>query len=200
MDEEPEVIRQQMEQTRSSLTDKIEQLEQTVGENVQSTTAAVASTMDSVKDVVQTTAETMKGTVRETVDSVKETFDIRRYFAQYPWAAFGASVGVGMAGNVLFGGHSAASSRIGELHSRGQASSPPPAGYSRFDNEGSPKRTVAGLTNGVANKFSGELQKLQGVAVGAALSLLRDWIGRSLCGRQRKSRRAWQGRPCCHTG
>jgi ElaB/YqjD/DUF883 family membrane-anchored ribosome-binding protein len=178
MDQEPEVIRQQLEQTRSSLTDKIEQLEQTVGDTVQSTTEAVASTMESVKDAVQDTVETMKGTVRDTVDSVKETFDVRRYFAQYPWAAFGTAVGVGFAGNILLGSgrHSAASHRIGEMHSRGQpATSAPPASH----NGGTRKRTVAGLTNGVTQKFGGELEKLQGVAVGAAFGLLRDWIGRS---------------------
>jgi len=182
MDQEPEVIRQQLEQTRSSLTDKVEQLEQTIGDTVQSTTQAVACTMESVKDAVQDTVETVRGTVRETVDSVKETFDIRRYFEQYPWAAFGSAVGVGFASKVLLssGRDSAASHRIGEMHSHGQpATHAAPATVQASHNGGQRVRSAAGMANGVAKKFGGELEKLQGVAVGAAFGLLRDWIGRS---------------------
>ena len=53
MDDDPEMIRHQMQETRSSLTDKIERLEQTVTDKVQSTTAAVTNTVESVKGAVQ---------------------------------------------------------------------------------------------------------------------------------------------------
>jgi ElaB/YqjD/DUF883 family membrane-anchored ribosome-binding protein len=174
MGDEPEVIRQQMEQTRSSLTDKIERLEQTVEDKVQTTTAAVACTVESVKDAVQDTVDSVKGSVHDTVESVKDTFNVRRYFAQYPWAAFGAAVGVGIASNVLLSPRRhAARERVGELHSRGQVPTTP------SHNGGPRKKASAALANGVASKFDGELEKLKGVALGAAFSLLRDWIGRS---------------------
>ena len=61
-------------------------------------------------------------TVSDTVDSVKEAFDVRRYFREYPWAALGASVGVGVLGGMALGsGARARGGRITELHSRGQA-------------------------------------------------------------------------------
>src|SRR5439155_3985836 len=80
MDDDPEVIRHQMADTRSSLTDKIERLEQTVTAKVQTTTAAVTDTVESVKEAVQDTVQTVRGTVTDTVDTVKEAFDVRRYF------------------------------------------------------------------------------------------------------------------------
>jgi len=202
MDDQPEVIRQQMADTRSSLTDKIERLEQTVEHKVQSTTSAVTDTVESVKEAVENTVQSVTGTVRDTVDSVKgtvsttvetvkEAFDVRRYFAEYPWAAFGAAVGVGIAGGVLLGGGRAAE-RIAELHSHGEASTARTTGPSH--NGGSRKRSAAPTRAGsfpmksgaahelageLASKFGDELGKLKGVALGAMFGLVRDWISRS---------------------
>jgi ElaB/YqjD/DUF883 family membrane-anchored ribosome-binding protein len=203
MDDEPEVIRQQMADTRSSLTDKIERLEQTVEQKVQSTTAAVTDTVESVKDAVQDTVETVKGTVTGTVDTVrstvnstvetvKEAFDVRGYFEQYPWASFGAAVGVGIAGGVLLGGGGRAAERIADLHSRGEVATTRTA---PSHNGGGRKRSAvasraASLTTKsadaahqfageLASKFGDELGKLKGVALGAMFGLVRDWISRS---------------------
>ena len=53
MDHEPEeVIKQQMLETRASLTDKLETLEQQVAGTVHSAKAAVTDTVDSVKEAV----------------------------------------------------------------------------------------------------------------------------------------------------
>jgi ElaB/YqjD/DUF883 family membrane-anchored ribosome-binding protein len=198
MDDEPEVIRQQMEGTRSSLTDKIERLEHTVTDKVQSTTAAVTGTVESVKEAVQDTVQTVRGTVQDTVDTVKctvnstvetvkETFDVRQYFHQYPWAAFGAAVGVGFAGGVLLtSGGRGQGGRIAELHSRGE----PVRAVAPSHNGGSRKRsstpaarasvqTQHRLVGEVASKFGDELGKLKSVALGAVFGLVRDWIGRS---------------------
>jgi ElaB/YqjD/DUF883 family membrane-anchored ribosome-binding protein len=187
MDDEPEVIRRQMEGTRSSLTDKIERLEQTVTDKVQTTTAAVTGTVQSVKDAVHDTVDTVKCTVNNTVETVKETFDVRRYFAQYPWASFGASVGLGFAGGVLLeSGHHARGDRIGELHSRGEvgrASAPSHNGGARKRSPAArmaaPAQAGQRLVGEVASKFGDELGKLKGVALGAVFGLVRDWISRS---------------------
>ena len=204
MDDEPEVIRQQMAETRSSLTDKIERLEQTVEHKVQSTTAAVTDTVESVKEAVQDTVQTVKGSVRDTVDTVKctvnttvetvkEKFDVRRYFEEYPWASFGAAVGVGFAGGVLLGtGARARGDRITDLHSRGEAERAAvpshnggtrkrsPAAAARTSSfTASPSHADHGLVADVASKFGDELGKLKGVALGAVFGLVRDWISRS---------------------
>ena len=69
MDDEPEVIRQQMEETRSALTDKIERLEHQVVGTVQNTTRAVNDTVENVKEAVQETVSTVKDTVSGTVEA-----------------------------------------------------------------------------------------------------------------------------------
>ena len=204
MDDEPEVIRQQMEGTRSALTDKIERLEHTVTDKVQSTTAAVTNTVESVKEAVQDTVDTVKGTVRDTVDtvkdtmhstveSVKDTFDVRRYFAEYPWAAFGAAVGVGFCGGaILATGAHARGDRITDLHSHGETAPSAGPSYNGGSRERSPAAAGRGasftaspahpshrLTGELASRFGDELGKLKGVALGAVFGLVRDWISRS---------------------
>jgi len=202
MDDDPEVIRHQMEETRSSLSDKIERLEQTVTDKVQATTTAVTDTVTSVKEAVQDTVDSVKGTVTGTVDSVrdtvsntvetvKETFDVRRYFREYPWAAFGASVGVGfLGGGVVGSGSRARGDRITNLRSRGQSFAGPSSTSSYTGGDGrraasftaSPAHAEPGWTGEIASRFGDEINKLKGVALGAAFGLIRDWIGRSAPG------------------
>jgi ElaB/YqjD/DUF883 family membrane-anchored ribosome-binding protein len=203
MDDEPEVIRRQMEGTRSSLTDKIERLENAVEEKVQSTTAAVTCTVESMKDAVEDTVRTVTGSVHDTVDSVKtsmhntvesvkDAFDVRGYFAEYPWMAFGAAVGAGFAGGVLLGSRSRAPAhQISELHSRGQAAAGPSHNggprkrapiYRGASEAAARSHAVPGMAHDVASKFGDELGKLKGVALGAMFGLVRDWINRSAPG------------------
>jgi ElaB/YqjD/DUF883 family membrane-anchored ribosome-binding protein len=198
MDDDPEVIRNQMEETRSSLTDKIEKLEEKVTATVQNTTAAVTDTVASVKDAVHETVDSVKGTVSNTVETVKDVFDVPGYFRDYPWAAFGASVAVGFAGGTLLGtGVHARGDRITDLHSRGQpvtATTRATHGPSTSHNGGPKKRAQAGsftaspahathgLVTDIASKFGDEIGKLKGVALGAVFGLVRDWIGRSAPG------------------
>jgi len=203
MDDEPEVIRHQMEETRSSLTDKIERLEQTFSEKVQSTTAAVTDTVESVKDAVQETVDSVKGTVAgtvesvrstvsDTVDTVKQAFDVRRYAEEYPWAAFGAAVGVGFVGGLVLGtGAHARGDRITELHSRGRpftgagtatgtGDGHSPAAAARAASfTAEPAHAEPGWMGEVSSRFGGELNKLKGVALGAVFGLARDWIAQS---------------------
>jgi len=113
MEDEAEVIKQQMEETRTSLSDKLEKLEQQVTSTVQQATGAVAETVESVKeavqgtveavqgtvgavkDTVQDTVDSMKETVADTVESVKETFNLSRQVEEHPWAMLGGSVAAG---------------------------------------------------------------------------------------------------------
>ena len=53
MDERPDVIRQQIEETRESLTDKLETLEG----QVKDTVSTVSDTLESVKETVEGTVE-----------------------------------------------------------------------------------------------------------------------------------------------
>jgi ElaB/YqjD/DUF883 family membrane-anchored ribosome-binding protein len=81
-----EVIRQQMEGTRASLTDKIEQLESQVTDKVEKVTATVADT-----------AEAVEGTV----EAVKNTFDLEWHARRHPWMLVGGAVALGFLGALL---------------------------------------------------------------------------------------------------
>lgn len=179
MDDDPEVIRQQMEDTRCALTDKIERFEQAVTEKVQTTTAAMTDTVASVREAVQETVESVKGTVSDTVASVKDTFDIPRYFREYPWVAFGATIGAGVAGGLLLRGRvCAASAPVSPPSFAAQA--PSSNGGGRVPMNGSRAPVQPGRSENAVSMFDDELCKLKGMAVGAAFSLLRSWIGQSV--------------------
>jgi len=81
------VIRDEMEQTRASLADKLGALEDQVRETVSSAQDAVSSTVDGVKEVVST--------VSDTVGAVKEQFSISKQFDENPWLCMGAAVAAG---------------------------------------------------------------------------------------------------------
>jgi ElaB/YqjD/DUF883 family membrane-anchored ribosome-binding protein len=95
MEDEAEVIKQRMEQTRTSLSEKLEALEQKVVSTVEQTTGAVVETVETVKEAVEGTVGAVKSTVEETVETVKETFDLRRQVEAHPWPMFGGSIAVG---------------------------------------------------------------------------------------------------------
>jgi ElaB/YqjD/DUF883 family membrane-anchored ribosome-binding protein len=101
MENEPEMIRQQMEETRTALTEKLEVLEEQVVARVRDTTESVNETVDNVKEAVQNTVQTMSDTVDRTVESVKETFDVSRQVEQRPWLMLGGAVLFGYLGGRL---------------------------------------------------------------------------------------------------
>jgi len=104
--ENEDVIRDQMEDTRTSLTEKLETLEQKVASTVDSAATNVAETVEAVKETVQETVSTVKDTVQDTICTVKETvregvgavkdaFDIPGHVERHPWLMLGGSVALG---------------------------------------------------------------------------------------------------------
>ena len=148
-------------------------------------------TVESVKGTVTGTVDSVRDTVSNTVETVKETFDVRRYFREYPWAALGASVGVGFLGGMVLGsGSRARGDRITNLRSRGQPFAGPSSTSSYNGGDGrragsftaAPAHAEPSWTGEIASRFGDEIGKLKGVALGAAFGLIRDWIGRSTPG------------------
>jgi len=81
------VIRDEMEQTRANLAEKLGALENQVRETVSGATEAVSSTVEGVKEVVSS--------VSGTVESVTETFNVSRQVEKHPWMAVGAAFATG---------------------------------------------------------------------------------------------------------
>jgi ElaB/YqjD/DUF883 family membrane-anchored ribosome-binding protein len=115
MAEEPEVIQEQMEETRSALADKLGALTgkitgtvETVQETVENTVANISGTVESVQEAVTQTVEAVTETVENVgetaqvaVENVKEAFNIPKQFDRHPWLFVGGSVLLGFVGGKL---------------------------------------------------------------------------------------------------
>jgi ElaB/YqjD/DUF883 family membrane-anchored ribosome-binding protein len=181
MDREAEVIKQQMEQTRASLSEKLETLEQQVVGTVQGATTKVAHTVDTVTEAVQETVATVKESLEETMASVKESLDLCRQVEQHPWLMMGGAVCTGYVGERL----------LERIDGRRLAALPPQPRHFL----GGPRRTPDVPASGLApepapperhaepswltlltNSFGPEIAKLKSVAIGTAMGLVRDRI------------------------
>jgi ElaB/YqjD/DUF883 family membrane-anchored ribosome-binding protein len=90
--ESPELIKQGMQDTRQSLTDKVAALEQQVFGTIHEATSAVHETVHSVKNAMN-----------DTISSVKSTFDINSHVREHPWAAVAGAVAAGIAAGYFVG-------------------------------------------------------------------------------------------------
>lgn len=180
MDSEPEVIRQQMEETRASLTEKLETLEQQVVGTVQGATTAVSETVESVKEAVQQTVDTVKGSVQDTVDSVKDTFDVPRQVDRYPWLMMGGAIALGYVGGrlLLRSSEGPRTYWSSPPTTNGRRDSPPTPEY-RPAAAAPPSEADSGWLGAIGDSYGPEIARLKGLAIGAVLGLVRDAIARS---------------------
>jgi ElaB/YqjD/DUF883 family membrane-anchored ribosome-binding protein len=101
MENETDLIRQQMLETRTSLSEKLEALQEQVLSTVEGTTRTVTDTVQTVQEAVQDTVSTVSETVQDTVDTVKDTFDINQHVRNHPWLMVGGAVALGYLGGRL---------------------------------------------------------------------------------------------------
>lgn len=187
-----EVIRQQMEETRTSLTEKLETLENKVVETVQGATDAVSDTVATIKDTVQETVTSVKDGVDDTVSAVKETvsdsvetvkeyMDIRGYVAEYPWIMMGASVAAGFALGALLGRRQDPMSPLTRPIETARVSDGP--GRTHHRNGGQHRRREEkSQAASWLGEFAPEISKLKGLAMGALLGTAREMITKSMPG------------------
>jgi ElaB/YqjD/DUF883 family membrane-anchored ribosome-binding protein len=179
MADEPEMIRKQMEETRTDLTEKLETLEEEIVETVQDATEKVSETVENVTETVRDSVETVRETVHETIDTVKSTFDLAHQVDQHPWLMFGGAVAVGYVGGRMLSSLEEPRTAEGTCRSEavdlGYQTSAPAAEYG--SRETSPKSQRLGE---MVEKFRPEIDELKGLAIGAALSVVRDLLTRSL--------------------
>lgn len=165
MEDELEVIRSQMEETRSSLADKIDALENQVLGTVETATHAVADTVENVKE-----------SVAETVETVKDTFNMRKHVENHPWLAFGGSVATGYVVGCL-------------LTPASKEPEPAPAFMPQNVEPSRSYSNGAALSDGRSKKESEEeeeggiihdgIKMIKGLAVGSIMSLVHDLVKRS---------------------
>jgi hypothetical protein len=185
MDNEPEVIREQMAETRASLTEKLETLEQQVVGTVQGATSAVTETVENVKEAVHETVDTVKETFHDTVDGVRESLDLCKQVDRHPYLMMAAACSVGyISGRLLF-----PSSHLAlPLPSDGSAwtESPRPEArnwrpeerFVRDHRRETPRRSLT--MDRLTDKFRPELDQLKGMAIGYLAGAVRDLLRQSL--------------------
>jgi hypothetical protein len=180
MDNDAELIRQQMTQTRTALTEKLETLEHQVVDTVQEATAAVNETVVTVKDAVEETVDCLKVSVHETIENVKETLSVQRQVRKRPWGMFAGAVVAGYVGGRLLSS-SGRPSRSKSANGRGNhvqrtrpfALAAPPRAEVEFTAPSEPKENW--LTR-LGDQFAPEIDKIKGLAIGTTMALLRDII------------------------
>lgn len=181
MDQEPDVIREQIDETRSALTDKLETLEEQVRETVQSAKATVEGTLENVKSSVQ-----------ETVQTVKRTFDLPYQVDRHPWAMLGGSFLAGLAlGKWLEGrqdqvrDYPSYGSAVGELPRAPAVSETAPRYEPDFSRTPAYSPSAAqpskpGVLGRLLHQFDDEIEQVKGVAIGALMGVVRDLVKQSL--------------------
>jgi ElaB/YqjD/DUF883 family membrane-anchored ribosome-binding protein len=170
---EPDVIRQQIDQTRSALTQKLETLEEQVRGTVHEAKASVEETIESAKTTVEDTLASVKATVQETVETVKQTFNVPRQVRRHPWGMTGGSFVAGfVVGNFagrppLF--HNGFSASRSEASTRYNGSAPL-ANQPRS----TPEPARPSMWSGLLDHFHQEVDTLRGLAIGTTFGLVRD--------------------------
>jgi hypothetical protein len=167
------MIRQEIEQTRSSLTEKLETLE-----------SQVKGTVESVRSKVEGTVEAVTSSVESTVETVKQTFDLERQVRLHPLAMTGGTMLVGVAA-----GYFLSSLRRPALPRHWSAPRPagaPPVTAERRTGGNGPARSYeqparsGGLLSGLLEQFGPEIDKLKATAVGMVLGAARDFLKEKL--------------------
>jgi len=189
MDHEAEVIRQQMDETRSSLSQKVELLEKQVADTVHGAATAMAETVDSVKEVVNETVESVKHSVQETVASVKNSFDVQRQVEQRPWTCMAGATVVGFVGGYLlphekadrFTRFTRANPEWRDDQSQPGNGAPAHAMTVRPSERTEPSlpEQPSWLTK-LGETFEAEIAQLKGLAVGTVLGVVRDMVTKSV--------------------
>jgi len=171
MENDTEVIRQQMTETRASLSDKLEALEDQVLATVQDTRETVTETVEEVKEAVENTVETVTDTVQQSVAAVKETLDIRRHVENYPWAMVAGAVAVGYIGSTLLMPRSTSSSEDESSSTTNHVSAPVFASDS-----GSTRKEGNSWLSNLMQTLGPSLEKLKRLAIGTTTGVVSDLV------------------------
>jgi hypothetical protein len=167
--EDEELIRQRMERTRESLTEKLETLEDKLVGSVEEATSAVREAVAGVKE-----------TMHEGVESVKDAVDIPAHVERRPWL---------MLGGAILGGYALGSLLLRQSE-RSVPQSPPLAQPPRRPVYGnghakqappppSPPRTESvaeSSSESIFHVIEPEVRQLKGLALGVTLGTVREML------------------------
>lgn len=168
MTEDSNRIREQMANTRSSISEKLDLLERRVVSTVEGATSAVADTVEAVKE-----------SVRESVHSVQTSLDPIHQAERNPWVTVAVSFGAGYAaGRLLEGGHAAPppSMVIDQPPAWPHPSTSPHEMAANHGNHRSEARHGKGMLQQLIEPLEPEIRRLKGLGVGLLFGVVRDFL------------------------
>jgi ElaB/YqjD/DUF883 family membrane-anchored ribosome-binding protein len=178
MDNEPEVIRQNMQDQRTALTEKLDALEtkvmgvaNSVASSVESVKDGVTETVESVKETVENTVGAVKETVADTVDAARDLFNLSEHVKRRPWLVLGGAVGVGFLVGALL------RRRGSEPIARRNRRDAPPAAH---QGNGAHKEAEPGPADGLVDSVKEGLNHIKDVALGALFGTVEQVLAREL--------------------
>jgi hypothetical protein len=191
--QEIEDTQQDIDTTRSAMTEKLEMLSERVLETVEGAQASVEEIVENVRDTVDTTVaavkqtvegaqtsveeivENVKGTVEETVATVQRTFDLHHQMEQHPWLLCGGAV---LVGYLLGSGGNSRPSSTGFSYAPGfSPTSPIPVSSSGSPPHPQPQQRTG---SGVLERFKDEIAIIESAAVGAVMNTLWGMLKQAL--------------------
>lgn len=198
---EEDRIREEMKETRSSLTDKLEKLEEKVSTTVEGATGTVTDTIQAVKDTVKDTTSAVTETVGAIKDSVKDTvgaikesvaegihglgqlLNLHKQAERHPCAVFTGSIIAGFVGGKLLFPASApaASSATPPYPPRGQdGGNGHPDRLASKTREASAEESAPGWLGNLKQEFGAEISQVKNLALGMLVQGIKDLLVHSL--------------------
>lgn len=185
--ESPEVIAQEMEKTRRSLTGKVAALETHVVGTIQNATEAVSTTVAQVKSAVQDTLSSVKDTATDVKQSVTASvhtvtervgsaFDLSGHTREHPWAMVsGAGLAGFLTGLAVFGRKSNRAVPVRYLPSA-YASAAAPVASVHSPEPAAPPRKMPGWLDDLLERAGNEARKVGEEAMAVAAASLRQAV------------------------
>jgi ElaB/YqjD/DUF883 family membrane-anchored ribosome-binding protein len=170
--EKPEVIEQEMERTRQSLSDKVCTLENEVIGKIEDTSSAVTSTVERVQGIFDHVegffSDTATG-VRDGISTMVRSADPERFIARHPWASVGGAALAGMVTGWLVLGRRVEVAQGTGRHAAFTPAPPSPA-------PAAAPMQLPGWLNNILDRLSGEARRIGETALGVASDSIRRVI------------------------
>jgi len=187
MEDQNEQILKQMEETRSSLSEKLEALETKVTDKVvQPVAAAVERAADVAVEIVDTVKETVQnvtGKVEETTQAVVSAFDLSKQTRRHPWLVFGIAATTGCVVGSLLGSRAQRRGSAHESTSWARPKHVKGTNGAAHHTEASPLRRAPKKVESEQESWIKEqMRHLGKLAISALMSSIRDLAKRTVPG------------------
>jgi ElaB/YqjD/DUF883 family membrane-anchored ribosome-binding protein len=176
MEDKNQPIMNEMEETRTALSEKLEALEAKVAARVEPVAEAVERATTAAADIVKGVKETVqdvKATMASTVRSVTSVFNMREQTKQHPWLVFTLATSTGcVLGNLLTGRrarpvvHEAVAAQSPARHKHG--------GNGRHHRSPPNKLAITSESAESQSWFAEEARRLRSLALSTLMGAIRD--------------------------